>query len=1152
MLHNERYIPESAADLFSELEAALALRPAIRRVYSSMSQTFKKCLYLKTAQTGIQFGGDFAMTDYLLKEYGAAPWLVQAVNDTRTRLRRRYELTDEELERNCLIDWKNLCLLVGLVYATDIPAQMAALFPTEKVTAATHQLVGECMRVIVERWDDEMVYVRTEQTDGGETKVCYAHGNKRYNFDWSYLKRLFYKGAQLNLVRPREDDGIIWPELIIFEPDYLVNISTVAHCFTNYAESPLVDIIRRLEPQQATEATVLGNFAGQLLDEAIRQPQANHTYKDSVATFFKDHAMELLAAGISQQFHQEAQRQQQHIWKAIRTTLPSPQVLGRFRPEEGIVEPSFISEMLGLQGRMDYLQQDFRVLMEQKSGKGAFPYNQFQQPRQTDEHYVQMLLYMAVIRYNYRSTYERNGRELHAFLLYSKYSESLLALGFAPELIFKAIKMRNSLAWTDLHCTQPGGYQHILDLLTPERLNEKQATGTLWNVWQRPKIAAILDPIRQATETERAYYYRFLTFIANEHAMAKMGNRTKECSGFASTWNDSLEEKRQAGNIYDRLALTWPDETTKGRIQTVELKFHETEAGDMSNFRVGDIVILYPYPEGREPDARRTIVFRCSIEDIQTDRIQLTLRAAQSDSRAFTGKRGMPWAIEHDFMESSFSPLYRGMHSFLTAPKSRRDLLMLQRKPETDTTLALKGNYGNFNTLALKVKQAKDLFLIIGPPGTGKTSYGMLNTVKEELLEPETNILVLSYTNRAVDEICSKLAQEGIDFIRIGGAFSCADSYRDKLLSTKVEHCSNSSQLKDAIIRTRVIVGTTTSLNSHIALFQMKPFSLAVIDEASQILEPHLMGLLCARYDDQPAIRKLVFIGDHKQLPAVVQQEESVSRVDNDLLKSINLTDCRLSLFERLLKCYGKDESVTYMLRKQGRMHQDIALFPNMAFYDNQLEVVPLSHQLVSLPQTDNGQNGIDNLLRTRRIIFIDADVPKDSPSDKVNQTEANMIAAMVERIFQKEKDNGFDTDKTVGVIVPYRNQITTVRNAIDHYGIPLLHDITIDTVERFQGSQRKYIIYGFTVQKYYQLAFLTSHVFEDEIDGCIVDRKLNVAMTRAEEHLLMVGNARLLAHNLTFYKLMEFVRNKNGFFRVAESDFTTGRFDVNGQDATK
>jgi superfamily I DNA and/or RNA helicase len=78
--------------------------------------------------------------------------------------------------------------------------------------------------------------------------------------------------------------------------------------------------------------------------------------------------------------------------------------------------------------------------------------------------------------------------------------------------------------------------------------------------------------------------------------------------------------------------------------------------------------------------------------------------------------------------------------------------------------------------------------------------------------------------------------------------------------------------------------------------------------------------------------------------------------------------------------------------------------------------------------------------------------------------------------------------------------------------GIPDVMNITIDTVERFQGSQRRYIIYGFTIQKHYQLRFLTNNTFME--DGKLIDRKLNVAMTRAQEHLIMIGNPAILESN--------------------------------------
>ena len=107
-----------------------------------------------------------------------------------------------------------------------------------------------------------------------------------------------------------------------------------------------------------------------------------------------------------------------------------------------------------------------------------------------------------------------------------------------------------------------------------------------------------------------------------------------------------------------------------------------------------------------------------------------------------------------------------------------------------------------------------------------------------------------------------------------------------------------------------------------------------------------------------------------------------------------------------------------------------------------------------------------------------------------------------------------------MGVIVPYRNQIALIRRETERLGIGALADITIDTVERYQGSQRDIIIYSFTIQQPAQLDFLTSNCFQE--DGITIDRKLNVAMTRARKQLIMTGNVEILRQNAVFSQLID------------------------------
>ena len=674
-------------------------------------------------------------------------------------------------------------------------------------------------------------------------------------------------------------------------------------------------------------------------------------------------------------------------------------------------------------------------------------------------------------------------------------------------------------------------------------LNRKGATGRLWDEWTRPELDRLLSPIHEALPLERAYYFRFMEFVEHEHLLSKVGNKTKDDSGFAAIWLDTLEDKRAAGNIYEELTISSFGQNKDGMVESISLNFAREQSADTSNFRKGDIVILYPYKADTTPNACAQMVNRASIKEITTEGVELVLRNSQTDRQVFDTPDGTFWAIEHDMFESSSRALYSAMHSFLSASKQRRDLILSQRQPTIDEHVHMRGEYGAFNTLVERAKQSRDLFLVIGPPGTGKTSFGLLNILKEELTDPHSNVLLLSYTNRAVDEICSKLVESQIDFLRIGSPLNCDEAYHDHLLSERVQQCRTSKEVKDVISGMRVFCATTAALNANIHLFKIKHFDLAVIDESSQILEPHLIGLLSAQSGGRDAISRFVLIGDHKQLPAVVQQTPEESHVDDDELRSIGLTDCRLSLFERLLSNFktdhGYDPRYVYMLTRQGRMHRDIAEFPNYAFYGNRLEVVPLHHQ--TLPtEICHSQNGIEQMLRTRRIAFVATQKPRAAASVKTNQVEAEMIAATVVQIYNICKDR-FDESQTVGVIVPYRNQIATIRGAIDRYGIGVLHNITIDTVERYQGSQRDYIIYGFTVQQPYQLNFLTNNVFEE--DGMVIDRKLNVAMTRARLHLVLVGNPDILRENYTFYNLLEFVKSKDGYVDVPTEQFCKGDF---------
>lgn len=377
------------------------------------------------------------------------------------------------------------------------------------------------------------------------------------------------------------------------------------------------------------------------------------------------------------------------------------------------------------------------------------------------------------------------------------------------------------------------------------------------------------------------------------------------------------------------------------------------------------------------------------------------------------------------------------------------------------------------------------------------------------------------------------LSENMLDYIRMGNEFSCSPEYSDHLLQEVIDESPSLHTIRSTLENAQIVVATTSTMNSRSALFNIKQFDLAVIDEASQILEPNIIGLLTSRHGEERAIRKFILIGDHKQLPAVVQQSDAEVIVEDETLKAIHLTSCANSLFERLIlteRAAGRTDFIG-TLHKQGRMHPDIADFANRRFYaKEQLECVPLAHQLEqTLPYHEVSEDETDDILKTHRMIFIPSKSCRQlNVSEKVNTEEARIIADLLHRL-HRQLGSDFNPQKSVGVIVPYRNQIAMIRKEIEKLGIPGLEEISIDTVERYQGSQRDIILYSFTIQSRYQLDFLTANTFYE--DGQPIDRKLNVAITRARKQLVLTGNEATLRQNPLFAELIDYIKEKGGYY---------------------
>jgi hypothetical protein len=1032
--------------------------------------------------SGQGFGNLMAQTDYLCKKAGVGVADRIAIQTMRRHSNRR----DSVLTRDDLrYDVRALALFISAVFSEDIPHELVTRIPTMgRPTNLTLRINQQYVRCVVSYWDNEFIYATTD-----EGSVC-------IKTDDETLRPLLTEGMQLNLLECHREGQTIQPKLIVVEPDFLVDISSLAACFSDKEHLPITYTLGRFKPQANTQPILLGNFAGAALDDIINQTdfQVNDTIRHS----FREQVLQFCTCPTfnPQQFKEDAYRQVENIKEAVTELLESQQPKTK---SQALLEPSFVCENLGLQGRVDLMTSDKHLLVEQKSGKNwnlehsANP-TPIASHLYAEAHYVQLLLYYGVLRYNFHLPADK----VDIRLLYSRYpaKQGLLVVNYYQKLFHEAIRLRNQIVAQEFKMAQEG-----IGSIMPQ-----------------------IEVLKTLSDTERAYVERMLFFVYREQLAQKIGTQEGQGGAVANLWNMPLTEKRDTGSILYGLRMLHKEQSsTYNGFDRLTFSIPDMEDDFLPNFRRNDTVCVYAY-EG-EPNVCAAILFKGVIEQLTDHEVIVRLNDGQQNPEVFADTT---YAIEPSFSDRGTTASIRSLQAFCMASPERRALLVGEQAPRCDKSLQLSRSYHpHYDDILLKAKQARDYFILQGPPGTGKTSMALRFLVEEELstvncqlstVNCQLSTLLMSYTNRAVDEICAMLTDASIDYLRLGSETSCDPRFADHLLDRAIGEHPRLDKIRQMMMDTKVVVSTTSTMLSRPYLFQLKHFSLCIVDEASQILEPNIIGLLSS-----PQIDRFILIGDHKQLPAVVQQPDDDPR----------LSACRLSLFERLLRVEREvgRTAFTAILQRQGRMHPDIAAFPNEMFYaKEQLQPVPCPHQEEQqLNYTQPSKDKLDDLLKQRRVIFFPSDTrtTRDtrttsatsvtSISDKVNPYEAKMTADLLHRIY-RQYGKHFDAARTVGVIVPYRNQIAMIRREIEALDIPVLLDISIDTVERYQGSQRDVIIYCFTVRKPYQLDFLTANCFEE--DDKTIDRKLNVAMTRARKQLLMTGEERVLCQNPLFAEL--------------------------------
>jgi len=355
---------------------------------------------------------------------------------------------------------------------------------------------------------------------------------------------------------------------------------------------------------------------------------------------------------------------------------------------------------------------------------------------------------------------------------------------------------------------------------------------------------------------------------------------------------------------------------------------------------------------------------------------------------------------------------------------------------------------------------ANDCVCIHGPPGTGKTRT--LTAYIKAAVDAGQQVLVCAHSNPAIDNLL--VGDSTLTNPEEGTLHTIAERDDTDLTIARVGRNSTSEVAQGYYGATPpsgadVVAATTNGA----AEFDQDTFDVAVVDEATQASRA---GTLIA-YD---AAEKLVLAGDHKQLPPF--------SASDDLLGD----EQRPSLYEALLNRYGNDIAV--MLTKQYRMHKSIAAFPNEQFYDGMLETA-----------TRNESWTLDGLEPLLGINLVGDEQTRSGGHSKLNPQEAEAAAQQVSILLQQGVP-GSD----IGVIAAYSAQVEHIKQELATVEADGVDDVSVDTVDAFQGSEREAIIVSLVRSNAENRSgFLT--VPEEG------PRRLNVALTRARKRLVVVGD---------------------------------------------
>ncbi|HLG64995.1 MAG TPA: AAA domain-containing protein [Ktedonosporobacter sp.] len=441
------------------------------------------------------------------------------------------------------------------------------------------------------------------------------------------------------------------------------------------------------------------------------------------------------------------------------------------------------------------------------------------------------------------------------------------------------------------------------------------------------------------------------------------------------------------------------------------------------------------------------------------------------------------------------------------------------------------------NLAVERALEMQDYLLIHGPPGTGKTSV-IAEIVKQLSLQGQ-RIMLAAFTNQAVDNMLKRLEKDGFhDYLRLGSERSTDDAIKHRHFrqligvldsSQTQEHAatalpvSHSEGIRELLQTAPVIATTTATWSSDKYIPQAENleemglhFDVAIIDEAGQLTIPAILGAL--RF-----ARRFILVGDEKQLPPLVLSKEAAQR---------GLADSLFSTLKRLDNDYMNDHpleiSACVSLRTQYRMNRWISHFSSTVFYEKLLVAhESVAHRKLALSQHPSFQKYPEHIQKALDpafpLVFLDVHDELAEVGGKISIAEARTVRDIVAELLAR----GI-AQQDIGIIAPYRAQVATIRRHLFSHApesgwqaLPVDSPLSVDTVDRFQGGERMVIILSFATTQ-------EPETGSQRREFLVNPNRLNVALTRAQRKLILVGSAPALEHLPIFSRLITYCRSMN------------------------